>query len=315
MLIWFMHGASVRHITYADPLRDFLIQQFSFQDLPLPEFYPCFWGDALGSNTQLWDWVQQDLAAFRWEHPQVDVEDIFHYPKRREQLVSGFFSDIFTYLNAQRGREVRKAIASQFLTWLQSVPFEEDLHIVAHSLSSVILWDILFSDQFAPGDPAFYIRDVIKGLSGPGSGRKVKLRSITTLGSPLLFFNHLLDIEPAKLQTFASRYLKEPLRWVNIIHASDVFAYPIRSSFMSTNDGLDISGLEQTGLYLQDHYLGDRNFLKRNAGDLALALSVVTDHSRYWRSRRVGNLVLANLTGDYTTLSMVAPILEFGEED
>lgn len=300
-----MHGASVRQVGYADPLRSRLIEAFTDRGLAVPEFYSSFWGDALGDTTQLWDWVQQDLEAFRWEHPEIDIDDIFHYRQRREQLISGFFNDIFNYLNSSRGREVRRLIAVQFLNFLKEAPFEEDLHIVAHSLGCIILWDILFSDKFEPNDPAFYIRHLIKGLSAAGEGRKVKLRSVTMMGSPLLFFNRLLDIDVQRLKQFASRYTAAPLRWVNIIHASDIFAYPIRAS-------LD---LEAANLYLRDVYLGERNFIKKNIGDVAMALGLVSDHSQYWRSGRVARLVAANLLEDTATLEQDIQVLEFGEFD
>ncbi|UBF27371.1 hypothetical protein K9N68_05270 [Kovacikia minuta CCNUW1] len=305
MLVWFMHGASVRRVEYADPLRSSLIEAFFDRGLASPEFYSCFWGDVLGNTHQLWDWVQQDLEAFKWEHPQIDTDDIFHYRQRREQLISGFFNDIFCYLNSNQGREVRRIIAVQFLNFLKEAPFEDDLHIVAHSLGSVILWDILFSDNFAPNDPAFYIRNVIKGLSEPGPGRKVRLRSITTLGSPLLFFNRVLNVDTQRLKQFASRYKGEPLRWINIIHASDIFAYPIRASLE----------LEDSKLYMQDIYLGDRNFFKKSMGDVTMALGLVADHSGYWRRSRVARLVIANLLNETNLLEQSDLILEFGEED
>jgi len=305
MLVWFMHGASVRRPEYADPLRSRLIAAFSAQGLALPEFYSCFWGDLFGSASELWDWVQEDLEAFKWDYPQIEIDDVFHYRSRREQLVDGFFNDIFNYLNPERGWQVRRVVALQFLNWLADTPLEEDLHIVAHSLGSVILWDMLFSDRLSANDPAFYVRNRIKGLSGQSDGRKVKLRSLTTLGCPLLYFNRGLGVHPDRLKQFASRYQQEPLRWVNVIHASDIFAYPIRAS-------LQVSDLD---LYLHDHYLGERNFLKKNVGDFAMALGLAADHSRYWRSSRVARLVMANLLGDYDTLSQLSPILEMGEFD
>lgn len=305
MLVWFMHGASVRQVGYADPLRSRLVEEFSNRGLALPEFYSSFWGDALGDTHQLWDWVQQDLETFKLEYPQIDIDDIFHYRQRREQLISGFFNDIFTYLNPVRGKEVRRIIALQLLNFLADTPFEEDLHIVAHSLGSIILWDILFSDTFAPNDPAFYIRNVIKGLSGAEQGRKVRLRSVTTLGSPLLFFNQVLNIDVQRLKQFAGRYVGTPLRWINVIHASDIFAYPIKASLE----------LEDSTLYLQDCYLGERNFLKKNIGDVAMALGLVSEHSRYWRSKRVARLVTANLLEEYGVLEQNSPILELGEMD
>jgi hypothetical protein len=305
MLVWFMHGASVRQVGYADRLRSRLVEEFSNRSLPLPEFYSSFWGNALGNTSEVWDWVQQDLEAFKLEHPLIDIDDIFHYRQRREQLITGFFNDIFTYLNSTRGREVRRIIAVQFLNFLADTPFEEDLHIVAHSLGSIILWDILFSDVFAPNDPAFYIRNVIKGLSGSSQGRKVRLRSVTTLGSPILFFNQVLNIDVQRLKQFASRYIGTPLRWINVIHASDIFAYPIKASLE----------LDDSTLYLQDKYLGERNFLKKSLGDVTMALGLVSDHSRYWRSSRVARLVAANLLEEYAVLDKNLPVLEFGEED
>jgi hypothetical protein len=193
----------------------------------------------------------------------------------------------------------------QWLNFLTEAPADEDLHIVAHSLGSVILWDILFSDSFAPDDPAFYIRNTIKGLRKNDQGRSVKLRSITTLGSPILFFNRALSIDGNHVKQLASRYTTHPLRWVNIIHASDIFAYPIRAS-------LDLDG---SSLYFRDQYLGERNFLKKNIGDVTMALGLVADHSRYWQSTRAANLVAANLLEDYATLEQISPVLELGELD
>jgi hypothetical protein len=304
MLVWFMHGASVRQIEYADPMRSRLIATFSERGLPTPDFYSSFWGDALGDQNELWDWVQQDLEAFQWDYPQIDLDDIFHYRQRRQQLITGFFADIFTYLNSRKGREVRKVIATQFLNFLTGATPGEDLHIVAHSLGAVILWDILFSDKHASKDPAHYIRYVIQGLSATGRGR-VTLRSITTMGSPLLFFNQWLDVEDTYLKTFARQYVGNPLRWINIINASDIFAYPIRASLDLPDDSL----------YVRDKYLGDRNFLKKGLGDVTMALGMVSDHSSYWRSRRAAQLVAANLLEDFASLEGISRILEFGETD
>lgn len=306
MLVWFMHGASVRQTAYADPLRSRLIAEFTALGLPIPEFYSAYWGDTLGNTNEIWDFVQQDLEAFKFEHPQIDVDDVFHYRQRREQLINGFFHDIFKYLSGQQGKEIRHTVATQFLDFLTDNPLEEDLHIVVHSLSSVILWDLLFSEAYSTeGDPAYYVRQVIKGLSGPGAGRKVRLRSITTMGCPLLIFRQLMSVNNQKLIEFAGRYVGNPLRWINVIHASDVFAYPLRSSL----------NLEGSNLFFRDHYLGERNFFKKNIGDVAMALGIVTDHSRYWRSLRVSKLVQANLLGDYETLAYNSPVLDFGDFD
>jgi len=46
-----------------------------------------------------------------------------------------------------------------------------------------------------------------------------------------------------------------------------------------------------------------------------MALGLLADHSRYWRSNRVAQVAIANLLGDYPTLEQISPILEFGESD
>jgi hypothetical protein len=95
------------------------------------------------------------------------------------------------------------------------------------------------------------------------------------------------------------------LRWINVIHASDIFAYPMRASLE----------LEDNRFYVLDKYLGERNFLKKNMGDVAMALGIVADHSRYWQSSRVARLVAANLLGDAVSLEQTDRVLEFGEFD
>lgn len=300
-----MHGASVRQPGYADPLRTRLIETFTQRSLPVPEFYSSYWGDVLGDTHEIWDFVQQDLETFKWDYPTTDIDDVFHYRQRREQLITGFFHDIFKYLSPQQGKDIRRAIALQFLNFLTETPFEEDLHIVVHSLSSVILWDLLFSEKYGSSDPAYYVRSAIKGLTGASQGRKVKLRSITTLGCPLLIFKELIHLDAQPLSQFANRYTGTPLRWVNVIHASDVFAYPLRASL----------NVDASPLFFRDHYLGERNIFKKNIGDVAMALGLVSEHSRYWRSLRVSQLVAANLLGDVEALSLNSPILELGELD
>jgi hypothetical protein len=52
--------------------------------------------------------------------------------------------------NERRGVEIRKLIAQQLMQFLKENSQETDLHMITHSLGSVILWDILFSERFKP---------------------------------------------------------------------------------------------------------------------------------------------------------------------
>lgn len=65
------------------------------------------------------------------------------------------------------------------------------------------------------------------------------------MGSPLLFFNRTLGITPEKLKIFAQRYVKNTLRWINIINAGGIFAYPLASSL----------NLYDNYIFFQDKYL------------------------------------------------------------
>ncbi len=292
MLVFFLHGTAVRNFAYSDRTQGFILNELLQRgELETPYFGSAFVGDLLGAD-ELWDWVLQDLENFKWDNPGVDIETIFSYGNFREQLISKIFGDIFTYLNPDYGHAARKTIALQLLNFIKDHPGEDDLHFVAHSLGSVILWDILFSDKLSDSDPAFYIRDIIKGLSGYREGRKVYLRSITTMGSPLLFFNRMLAINPDRVKQFATRYVKTPLRWINIINAGDIFAYPLESSL----------SIHYPNLFFKDKYLEDKDIIKRSLGDLAMALGLVDDHTIYWKSQRVANLITANLLGDYSVL-------------
>ncbi|BAY10713.1 hypothetical protein [Calothrix sp. NIES-2098] len=105
-------------------------------------------------------------------------------------------------------------------------------------MGTVILWDILFSDKFQPRDPAFKIRSLIL--------EKVNLKSITTMGSPILLFNMIFDFQPEQANNFALLFHKQPIRWINIIHSSDLIAYPIGSS-------LKLS--DSTNLSIQDKFI------------------------------------------------------------
>ncbi|MCF4967866.1 hypothetical protein [Nostoc sp. CMAA1605] len=135
--------------------------------------------------------------------------------------------DAFTYLNIERGAKIRETITLHLNELIQDYPDENELHIVAHSMGTVILWDMLFSDKFSSGDSAFMFRDLING--------RVKLKSITTMGSPILLFNMILDIKKHQIHDFMSDFTQQNLRWTNIIHASDLIAYPLGASLKINN--------------------------------------------------------------------------------
>jgi hypothetical protein len=214
------------------------------------------------------------------------------YREFREGFLSEFVGDMFTYLNEQRGFEIRNLIAQQLRQFLQENSQETELHIITHSLGSVILWDVLFSERFKADDPAFLIRSLIHNLSDEHQPSQVYLKSITTMGSPILFFNTMLRVDPKKVKEFCQKNQNYSLKWVNIIHPSDIIAYPLKSSFCL--DRFD--RLELKDIYIDPY----NNFAAKAARSIgqelaAMALDTVTAHTKYWNQEKIARSIVDNI--------------------
>lgn len=300
MLVFFLHGVATKNAGYSRQLEALIKEEFIKRDQPLPLFYASFWGNILNQTGQIWNWVHQDLQDLKRTHSQVDVKDVFRYQEFRQDFISEFFGDILTYFNTKRGRKIRELIAQGLHDFISNCPQDDELHIITHSLGSVILWDVLFSDEFKSDDPAYEIRSMINSLTSTNQVEKTYLKSITTMGSPILFFNMMLNINHDKIRDLATKYQKNPLRWVNIIHSSDIIAYPLQAS-------LNVNSLPN--LFFRDKYIwADANFAERGArtfgqAHAAMALGVADAHSYYWRSPGAASLITANILGDYKAIN------------
>lgn len=299
MLVFFIHGVATHNVKYAEKLTSLIKEEFTQTEKLLPHFYSSFWGDVLRDVGKMWNRIHQDLQEIRREDPKADIDDIFRYRKFREGFLSEFVGDFFSYLNPERGATIRRLIAEQLQDFLRKNPDETELHVISHSLGGVILWDVLFSERFSSEDPAFDIRAMIDGFSPSGQMRKVKLKSITTMGSPILFLNIMLEVSPDKLKHFASSYQNEPLRWINIIHSSDIVAYPLRSSLnLNSSDSL----------FFRDEYIStDANLAEKTARaigqvDAAMAIGGADAHVGYWQCQQTARLVTGNLLGSDTSI-------------
>lgn len=307
MLVFFIHGVATRTNQYAEKLKDNLKEEFHKKHKTIPYFYSSVWGGLLGDTDPLWNFVQKDLTTFKnaYKIGMPDISrDIFQYCEYREFFITHFLGDLFTYLNPDCGKEIRKCIATQLIDFLDKYPQETELHFVAHSLGGVILWDILFSDKFSFNDPAIEIRKMIKGLSSASECRKVYLRSITTMGSPILLFNVMLGVDPENIKKFANRYQSQPLRWINIIHASDVLAYPIKASL-----NIDTSWK----IFCHDKFIASHNPWKKlsqplgKLAGLSMAKGLESSHNSYWKRGRVAHLITANILGNCRDIELASP--------
>ncbi|CAD5979900.1 hypothetical protein PCC9214_04574 [Planktothrix tepida] len=296
MLVFFIHGVATRDACYSSNLQQLIKTEFSHREEKNPHFYAGFWGSALTDMGKIWNGIDEDLAAVKKKYPKIDTEEIFRYRPFREGLFSQFLGDFFTYMNLDKGREIRKTIAQQLYNFIKQNPDDSELHIVAHSLGTVILWDVLFSDRFSAKDPALSIRAMIRELENQTDVKlkhQVNLKSITIMGSPILLINMMLDVRPEKVNQLAHSYSSEqPLRWLNLIHASDLIAYPLKASLH-----LD----ENSYLKFEDEYLlEDVNLAEKTArslgqNELAMVLGSSDAHKSYWNCPQTARLITNNI--------------------
>jgi hypothetical protein len=179
MLVLFIHGVAESKVKFAEPLKNLIQTEFSQRGQKLPHFHSGFYGDILTDKGKVWNFIHQDLQKFQQENPYVDSQDILRGKELREGFISDFVGDAFTYLNYRRGKKIRHLITEHLEDFIKNHSEEKELHIIAHSMGTVILWDMLFSDNFDNDDPAFKFGSLIND--------KVKLKSITTMGSPVIF--------------------------------------------------------------------------------------------------------------------------------
>lgn len=292
MLIFFIHGVATRDVKYAEPLKIAIKNELKQQGKELPYFYASFWGNASKDVEKMWNNIDKDLNSLQQKYSKIEIKDCLRYRDFREGLFSEFVGDMFTYLNEKRGFEIRQLVAQQLMQFLQDHPHETELHIISHSLGSVILFDILFAERFQQNDPAFAIRSIIQNLNEKLATKQVELKSITTMGSPILVFNTMLGINPEKIREFAQRNQDYCFKWLNIIDRSDIIAYPLKSSFcLLPSDKLEIKDI-----YVDtNNHLAAKTFRSVGQELAAMALDTITAHVNYWNYFKIAQLIFDNL--------------------
>lgn len=290
MLVFFIHGVATRNVRYAEKLQNLIKNEFIKQGKTRPYFYASFWGDLLKETDKIWRNIEDNLVNLTQENASLNSNDIFRYQEVRQGFVADFFGDALTYFNNEKGIKVRQIIAQQLSEYIEEYSQGEDLHIIAHSLGSVILWDILFSERFNTDDPAWLIKDLIN----PNHSKKKvsNLKSVTTLGSPILYFNMMLGITKERfLQVIKEINLQS---WINVIHRSDLVAYPLEFYFSQDNNTFKI----------KDQYLmEDANLAETTAYNLgqlqsASAFALTDAHIAYWQNQKTAEIIVNNIQGN-----------------
>jgi hypothetical protein len=201
-----------------------------------PVFF--YWGDL---NVQPQKALQQGLEASPvWKN--------MWFRDLRTTQVLEFVGDAALYLSRHVGSQVVQRFYETALKPLQGAAPDDRLHLVTHSMGTVIFFDILFAGRWE--DPRLdqdassrgirqtvaQIRDALFGLGAhPNAG--LPIASIHTLGSPIALFSLLSvtgesshDLTPS-FREFLRRLFNlrqnKDLIWCNFIHPGDPIAYPL----------------------------------------------------------------------------------------
>jgi hypothetical protein len=166
MLIFFIHGVAEAKVKFAKPLQHLIKEYFSQRGINPPHFHSGFYADLLNNKGKVANFIHQDLQLAKQKNPNIDLQDIFCRQDIREEFISDFVGDAFTYLNHERGAKIRQSIAGHLEDFILHHPEEEELHIIAHSMGTVILWDILFSPKLNHDDAVYKIRSLIHHVFG-----------------------------------------------------------------------------------------------------------------------------------------------------
>jgi hypothetical protein len=232
MLIFFIHGVGTKNANYANNLVKNINQNFIRTEQETEAlFYSSFWGNLFNNKkSQTINFIEKDVVEAISKHkiPKWLQKDVYRYKERRFQFINEFLGDFLIYQNPLRGQSIRDIVIQQFLQFVEDHPQKNEVHLVAHSLGCLILWDLLFSQELKNDEKVSYFRQRMS---------KLGLESITTLGSPLLFIKQFLDIDFSPLSSFVDANKtfdgEYALRWINVIHSSDVIAYPMTSAIQN----------------------------------------------------------------------------------
>lgn len=308
MLVFIIHGINTQNSRYADNLISNIHKTFSEnKNSPTPIFYSSFWGNLFNDKKQkIIGNIKKDFSRACTLHPKIDPgyhKTIYRYREQRYKFINNFLGDFLIYQNPVRGKAIRETLLNQINQFVKSYPNEKEIHFITHSLGSQILWDLLFSNTLPIHDSAFDFRNIVKNLN---------LASISTMGSPLLFFKEMFDLDFNLVNNFVdnSKVQKNKygsnsykLRWVNIIHSSDLVGYPLKDAIESELD----SKILISDQYVWQNANSLENFLLISQKfDAALVVGAEDAHSSYFAKnidgRITGRIITSNLLGDTNRL-------------
>jgi hypothetical protein len=244
--VLFIHGVNTRESTYADNLVDLINHITPIQPLVV------FWGKE----------ADEKEAELLRGYQSSRIWNKLWFINLRQHLLLRFAGDLALYLSRYMGAKVAAEVAEK-IAQLKDCTVKDRLHLVTHSLGTVILFDLLFSsrwdDEGTTGhDSVMTIRNAIYGVA-PNPGQGIHVSSITTMGSPIGIFSLMSvnqrivdaqsdqrkvisthDITPSLVKLLACLRQEldgNKLPWRNFVHPGDPIAYPLEGVLPQMVDG------------------------------------------------------------------------------
>ncbi|MBV9230200.1 MAG: hypothetical protein JOZ18_12875 [Chloroflexi bacterium] len=310
--ILFIHGVDTQgkdHITptYADTLIK-LIQHSKLTHL---SFTPLYWGDLVKPDED------RVLELYRAS----SIWSQMWFRAFRETTFLRAVGDVGLYLSRCVGAEIIKQVTQQALQGIAGYTPEDRLHLVTHSLGTIILFDLLFGSRWANAstlghDDVMALRSAIYGL-GPDTTTGIRLGSIHTMGSPLGVFSLLNattpdcgnqdeygthqsvnDIRPQLQQMLSmlETQRKRSLIWRNFVHPGDPIGTPLETIIphLVQNDDtvLDAKDIVTFGEAFSDYL-----FAPFSQTSIALLYGGAA-HQSYWTSQKVADVIAQTIQGE-----------------
>jgi hypothetical protein len=312
----FIHGVNTRsegtQPTYANTLINLIKQTTPIAPLVV------YWGNV----------NDQEEEQLRKGYQASGIWDKLWFRDLREQQLVRFAGDAALYLSRAIGAKVAALVAEQ-IAKLKACTAVDRLHLVTHSLGTIILFDLLFSarwdrEETSGHDCVMDIRDAIYGVTGnvPDPKQGIRLGSITTMGSPIGIFSLMREDPPAvdaksdpgeatSMDDITPRlrklleYLHQELRgsklpWRNFVHPGDPIASPLEGILPHMIDEdmryIDIQdSLVPADLAEVFKEPGPKALLDLVAEPFMQTAFAILDggnaHSSYWQSPRVAECI------------------------
>jgi hypothetical protein len=307
--ILFNHGVNTRderpQPNYADRLFELIEGYYNNPQGRTLKSIPLYWGNVGEEEEQ--ELLKLYQSSSIWEK--------LWFLQFREKQLMQFAGDGALYLSRYCGAKVAEALEKQAIAGLKGYdPKEDRLHIVTHSMGTVILFDILFSARWDPNyvpghDSVATIRRGLFGVS-PKNTQGIRLGSISTMGSPIGFFS-LTDVDQStedakdskgniicthditpRLEKLLDSLYKESgkkLPWYNFVHPGDPIAYPLEKLLPKLVDGksryIDIQDILIHTTHLTD-------FMAEPFSQTLFALLHGGEaHHSYWQSEQVARQI------------------------